>query len=489
MLGALRVHENALPQAVLFFEAQRHRLDIAVLGNPLQRLLQRDDLIGRILAVTLEVNALQQVGLRQHLGNLLIANAFVHLVEEADKVVQGGHELGKRSAFQHRGAFAVADDQAVGGAFHHDPHELRVVLDVLFELALLDAIQRRLRDVNVASLNEFLHVAEEEREQQRANVRAVHVGVGHQDDLAVAQLRNIEIFFANARAQRGNHGANFFMAKHLVVARFFHVQDLTLQRKNGLKAAVTSLLGGAARALTLDEIDLAAIGVALGTVGQLAGQASAVESTFAASQIAGLARGLASTRGLDRLVDDFLGDRRVLLEESSQALVHECLHGAGDIGIELSLGLAFELRLRQFHAHHRHQTFANVVPGKVLFHVLKQTELLTRIVNGACQRRAKARQVTTAVNRVDVIGEAEHRLGIAVVILQRDLHGYVVTLGFHVDRLVVEHALATIQVLDELGDPAVVLELRALGLPGLLVSGALVGERDEQPFVQERHLA
>ena len=52
-----------------------------------------------------------------------------------------------------------------------------------------------------------------------------------------------------------------------------------------------------------------------------------------------------------------------------------------------------------------------------------------------------------------------------------------------------QHALATIQVLDEFGDPAVVLELGAFGLARLLVGGALVGEGDEQPLVQESHLA
>jgi hypothetical protein len=44
-------------------------------------------------------------------------------------------------------------------------------------------------------------------------------------------------------------------------------------------------------------------------------------------------------------------------------------------------------------------------------------------------------------------------------------------------------------VLDELGDAAVVLELGALGLAGLGIGDALVGERDEQPLVQKRELA
>ena len=51
----------------------------------------------------------------------------------------------------------------------------------------------------------------------------------------------------------------------------------------------------------------------------------------------------------------------ILLEKRSQPLVDERLHDSRDVGIELALGLAFELRLRQLHADHRDQAFAHVV--------------------------------------------------------------------------------------------------------------------------------
>ena len=186
----------------------------------------------------------------------------------------------------------------------------RVVLDVLLELALLDAVQRRLRDVDVAALDQLLHVAEEERQQQRADVRAVHVGVGHQDDLAVAQLGSIEVVLADARAQRRDHGANFFVAQHLVVARLLDVQDLALQRQDRLEPPVAALLGGAACALTLDQVHLAAVGIALRAVGQLARQAAAIQRALAPRKIARLARRFARARRFNRLVDDLLRDRR-----------------------------------------------------------------------------------------------------------------------------------------------------------------------------------
>ena len=70
--------------------------------------------------------------------------------------------------------------------------ERGVVLQVEVLLALAHAIERRLRDVEVALLDDLRHLAEEERQQQRADVRAVDVGVGHQDDLVVAELADVE---------------------------------------------------------------------------------------------------------------------------------------------------------------------------------------------------------------------------------------------------------------------------------------------------------
>ena len=245
----------------------------------------------------------------------------------------------------------------------------------------------------LSALDQLRHVAEEEGQQQRADVRSVHVGVGHQDDLAVAQLRGIEVVLADAGAERRDHGADFFVAQHLVVAGLLDVQDLALQRQNGLEAAIAALLGGAACAFTLDEVEFAAIRIALGAVGQLAGQAAAVQRALAPGQVASLAGRLAGARRFNRLVDDLAGDRRILLEEHAQALVHKCLHGAGDVGVELALGLTFELRLRQLHADHRDQAFAHVVAAQVFLHVLEEPKLLADGVDGARERGAETRQM------------------------------------------------------------------------------------------------
>ncbi len=94
-----------------------------------------------------------------------------------------------------------------------------------------------------------------------------------------------------------------------------------------------------------------------------------------------------------------------------------------------------------------------------------------------------------AVDGIDIVGKTEDRFRVTVVVLERDFHLHSVALGFHVDRLVMEDALAAVQVLDELRDPARVLELQAFGFAGFGVGVAFVGQRDLQALVQEGQLA
>ncbi|GIR10332.1 MAG: hypothetical protein CM15mP21_5940 [Hyphomicrobiales bacterium] len=39
-------------------------------------------------------------------------------------------------------------------------------------------------------------------------MRAINIGIGHDDDFVIAQFFDIEIFAANARAERGNQRAD-----------------------------------------------------------------------------------------------------------------------------------------------------------------------------------------------------------------------------------------------------------------------------------------
>ena len=78
--------------------------------------------------------------------------------------------------------------------------ERAIVLEVDLGAAALGAVERRLGDVEVTAVDDRGHMAVEEGQEQGADVAAVHVGVGHDDDPVVAQLADIEIFRADAGA-------------------------------------------------------------------------------------------------------------------------------------------------------------------------------------------------------------------------------------------------------------------------------------------------
>jgi hypothetical protein len=133
----------------------------------------------------------------------------------------------------------------------------RVVINVFHALLARDLVQRRLRDIDEAVLHQLRHLPVEKRQQQRADVRAVHVRIGHDDDLVVAQLFEIEralaLAVADARADGGDHRADFVVLKHLVQARLLDVDELAANGQDRLELPVAPLLGRAAGGITLDD--------------------------------------------------------------------------------------------------------------------------------------------------------------------------------------------------------------------------------------------
>src|SRR6185295_17497970 len=136
------------------------------------------------------------------------------------------------------------------------------------------------------------NLAVEESQQQRADVRAVHVRVRHDDDAVIAQLGEVELFLADAAAKRRDQRANLRRREHLVESRALDVQDLALQRQDGLRASVAALLGGPAGRITLDDEELGQGRILLLAVGELARQTRDIECALAARQLPRLARGL-----------------------------------------------------------------------------------------------------------------------------------------------------------------------------------------------------
>ena len=204
-------------------------------------------------------------------------------------------------------------------------------------LAFANRKQRRLGDVNVTRFHQRSHITEQKRQQQRANVTSIDVGVGHQNDAVVAQTRDVEgrIDFAafgalsstrfaavlfdigffdldlnlvlvgvhlqrallhrfdvggqivvidalgDASSKSRDHGADFFVAQNLIQTVLFDVDNLAAQRQNRLKTAVATLLCASASRIAFDEKYLALVGVFFAAVGEFARQRIAFQRVFA----------------------------------------------------------------------------------------------------------------------------------------------------------------------------------------------------------------
>ena len=82
---------------------------------------------------------------------------------------------------------------------------------------MAEPIERRHREIEVPVLDQLRHLPVEERDQQRGDMRAVDVGVGHDDDLAVAQIL-VAVMHAGAAAERLHQVGELLVLRELVAA-------------------------------------------------------------------------------------------------------------------------------------------------------------------------------------------------------------------------------------------------------------------------------
>ena len=197
-----------------------------------------------------------------------------------------------------------------GHVFHALAHEQVLELGVLLEVhapaSELHVVERRNGDVDVSTLVELRHRPVQKREDERADVRTVHVCVRHDDDPAVAEVRDVELV-AEPGADRGDHRLDLRVRQDLVDAVLLGVDDLSAQREDRLRHAIAGLLRGASRGVALDDEELGRFGVLDRAVRELSRERSVLERALAARELTRLPRGLPRVPGRDRLLDDLPG--------------------------------------------------------------------------------------------------------------------------------------------------------------------------------------
>ena len=227
--------------------ALRQRLAVpAALGL----LRQRVEPLGDISGGGLRVPCLLQELRIERAGNrdLLDDEARIAAVQALQDRADLARRLNDVTQIPAAAACAVASDEQriLEPLADEIVFERLLVLEVALLVPALHLVERRLGDEEMSGLDQRLHLPVEKGQQQRADMRAVDIGVGHDDDLVVAQLPEVELVLADARAERGDQRADLGARQHLVEARALDVQDLAAQGKHRLEGAVARLLGAAA---------------------------------------------------------------------------------------------------------------------------------------------------------------------------------------------------------------------------------------------------
>ena len=144
-----------------------------------------------------EIAARAHVFTHQH-GEDIVGFGFIfkmHLLQHAVFRIHGGFPQLFRVHFTQTfvalGVYCVFRTAAVSV---DELLALLVCPAILFRLAFGAKVKGRSGDVQATLLDNLREVAEEKRHNQRVNVRTIDVGIGHDDNLLVAQLVTVRFF-------------------------------------------------------------------------------------------------------------------------------------------------------------------------------------------------------------------------------------------------------------------------------------------------------
>ena len=137
-------------------------------------------------------------------------------------------------------------------------------------------------------------------------MRTVHVGIGHNNDPPVAQLRDIEISFlltvailfwlSNAGTDGGDHRLDLVVLEKLIDPCLLNVDQFAPNGQDRLISAITALLGRTTCGVALNNVKLGQLRVAFTAIRQFAWKSASCQRAFA--------------NGLARFACRFPGPRR-----------------------------------------------------------------------------------------------------------------------------------------------------------------------------------
>ncbi len=303
-------------------------------------------------------------------------------------------------------------------------------------------------------------------------MRAVHIGIGHDDDLVIAKLGNVKILsvpFGKAAAEGVDHGLDLCIGQHLIHGGLLYIENLAPDGENGLEHPVSCHLGRAAGGITLNDKDLALGRIPGFAVGELS---VGVKGKLRPHQHIRLGLGFrladlrcplgAFNHGLELLQIPVKIVRRLVRCHLGNRL-------GGIRIVQLGLGLTLETGIRVLDRNDGRHAVSHIGAGIIDVLFLERSQLSCVAVDDLSEGRFKASQVRAAFGIVNIVAKAHDLLPEITDVLKGALNLYVLVLSAEIDD--VRHGLiGLIQLADEPGNAVrLVVNLLLLGARPLIL--------------------
>src|SRR6056297_159805 len=172
-----------------------------------------------------------------------------------------------------------------------------------------------------------MHIAVEESEQKRSDVRSIHISIRHNNDFMIPEVFKFEfLLMPNAGSKGSNHRLDFLVLENLVDFGFLNIQNFTSKRQDGLVSSISAHLSGSAGRVTLNQVHFTVFGIFNRAVGQFTGKSAATHYAFTLNQLTCFTCGFTCfCRDYD-FFENFLGCFGILFEILVELFIYNNLY-------------------------------------------------------------------------------------------------------------------------------------------------------------------
>ena len=180
---------------------------------------------------------------------------------------------------------------------------------------------------------------------------------------------------------------------------------------------IASAFGASTCTIAFDDKNFSGFDIVAGAIRKFLRKRTVAECAFALDQFARFSSSFACFGSEYRALADQLCLAWIQIHPRSQLFIDGCADESFDLFVEeFFLRLIIELRIRQLHADHCSQAFAQIVAA--WNKIFENAFALGITIHNPSQRRLEALDMSSTIRISDVVAEGEHVLGSCIGVLQ-----------------------------------------------------------------------